>query len=119
MAVSQKPFSGRKEVLLSVEENRLFRPKALVPLFRMLKEAGIPYLHRHKMAESGNEDVKELLSLADLVPPDVKEFNDERHKALTSRSNAHKPTKLQPGLKKIRNRSGCVGTENTVILKKT
>lgn len=27
MAVSQKPFSGKKEVLLLVEENRLFRQK--------------------------------------------------------------------------------------------
>lgn len=31
MAVSQKPFFGKKEVLLLVEENRLFRPKPWFP----------------------------------------------------------------------------------------
>ena len=53
----------------------------------MLKEAGI---HICVDTNGGiwNEDVKELLSLADLVLLDVKEFNDERHKTLTSRSNA-------------------------------
>lgn len=31
MAVSQKPFFGKKEVLLLVEENRLFRPEPWFP----------------------------------------------------------------------------------------
>lgn len=52
----------------------------------MLKEAGI-----HICIDSNgglwNEDVKELFSLADLVLLDVKEFNNERHKVLTARSN--------------------------------
>ena len=53
----------------------------------MLKEAGI---HICVDTNGGiwNEDVKELLSLADLVLLDIKEFNDARHKILTERSNA-------------------------------
>lgn len=52
----------------------------------MLKEAGI---HICVDTNGGiwNEDVKELFSLADLVLLDIKEFNNERHKTLTSRSN--------------------------------
>ena len=87
MAVSQKPFFGKKGGITFSGGEPTFQAKALVPLFRMLKEAGI---HICVDTNGGiwNEDVKELLSLADLVLLDVKEFNDERHKALTSRSNA-------------------------------
>ena len=34
-----------------------------------------------------NKDVEELLSLADLVLLDVKEFNNDRHRTITARSN--------------------------------
>ena len=87
MAVSQKPFFGKKGGITFSGGEPTFQAKALVPLFRMLKEAGI---HICVDTNGGiwNEDVKELLSLADLVLLDVKEFNDERHKALTARSNA-------------------------------
>ena len=87
MAVSQEPFFGKKGGITFSGGEPTFQAKALVPLFRMLKEAGI---HICVDTNGGiwNEDVKELLSLADLVLLDVKEFNDERHKALTSRSNA-------------------------------
>lgn len=87
MAVSQKPFFGKKGGITFSGGEPTFQAKALIPLFRMLKEAGI-----HICVDSNggiwNEDVKELFSLADLVLLDVKEFNDERHKKLTSRSNA-------------------------------
>lgn len=87
MAVSQKPFFGKKGGITFSGGEPTFQAKALVPLFRMLKAAGI---HICVDTNGGiwNEDVKELLSLADLVLLDVKEFNDERHKILTSRSNA-------------------------------
>lgn len=64
----------------------LSQAKALVPLFKMLKEAGI---HICVDTNGGiwNEDVKELLSLADLVLLDVKQFNPNRHRILTERSN--------------------------------
>lgn len=87
MAVSQKPFFGKKGGITFSGGEPTFQAKALIPLFRMLKEAGI---HICVDTNGGiwNEDVKELFSLADLVLLDVKEFNDERHKKLTSRSNA-------------------------------
>lgn len=86
MAVSQKPFFGKKGGVTFSGGEPTFQAKALVPLCRMLKEAGI-----HICIDSNggiwNRDVEELFMLADLVLLDVKEFDDERHKVLTSRSN--------------------------------
>lgn len=86
MAISQKPFFGKKGGVTFSGGEPTFQAKALIPLFKMLKEAGI---HICVDTNGGiwNDDVKELLSLADLVLLDVKEFNQERHKTLTSRSN--------------------------------
>lgn len=86
MAVSQKPFFGKKGGITFSGGEPTFQAKSLVPLFKMLKEAGI---HICVDTNGGiwNEDVKEMLSLADLVLLDVKEFNPERHKVLTERSN--------------------------------
>lgn len=86
MAVSQKPFFGKKGGITFSGGEPTFQAKALVPLFRMLKEAGI---HICVDTNGGiwNDDVKEMLSLADLVLLDVKEFNPSRHKTLTERSN--------------------------------
>ena len=87
MAISQKPFFGKKGGITFSGGEPTFQAKALIPLFRMLKEASI---HICVDTNGGiwNEDVKELLSLADLVLLDIKEFNDARHKILTERSNA-------------------------------
>lgn len=87
MAISQKPFFGEKGGITFSGGEPTFQAKVLIPLFRMLKEAGI---HICVDTNGGiwNEDVKELLSLADLVLLDIKEFNDARHKILTERSNA-------------------------------
>lgn len=87
MAISQKPFFGKKGGITFSGGEPTFQAKALIPLFRMLKEAGI---HICVDTNGGiwNEDVKELLSLADLVLLDIKEFNDAHHKILTERSNA-------------------------------
>lgn len=86
MAVNQKPFFGKKGGITFSGGEPTFQAKALVPLFKMLKEAGI-----HICADTNggiwNEDVKELLSLADLVLLDVKQFNPNRHRILTERSN--------------------------------
>lgn len=86
MAVSQKPFFGKKGGITFSGGEPTFQAKALVPLFNMLKEAGI---HICVDTNGGiwNEDVKELLSLADLVLLDVKQFNPNRHRILTERSN--------------------------------
>ena len=86
MAVSQKPFFGKKGGVTFSGGEPTFQAKNLIPLCHMLKEAGI-----HICIDSNggiwNDDVKELFTLADLVLLDVKEFNDERHKELTARSN--------------------------------
>ncbi|WP_291563275.1 pyruvate formate-lyase-activating protein [Bacteroides sp.] len=86
MAVNQKPFFGKKGGITFSGGEPTFQAKALVPLFKMLKEAGI---HICVDTNGGiwNEDVKELLSLADLVLLDVKQFNPNRHRILTERSN--------------------------------
>ncbi len=86
MAVSQKPFFGNKGGITFSGGEPTFQAKALIPLFKMLKEAGI---HICVDTNGGiwNDDVKELLSLADLVLLDIKEFNPTRHKTLTERSN--------------------------------
>lgn len=86
MAVSQKPFFGKKGGITFSGGEPTFQAKALIPLFRKLKEEGI-----HICLDSNgglwNKDVEELLSLTDLVLLDVKEANLERHKALTGRTN--------------------------------
>lgn len=86
MAVSQKAFFGKKGGITFSGGEPTFQAKALIPLFKRLKEEGI-----HICLDSNgglwNEDVKELLSLTDLVLLDIKEFNPARHKALTERSN--------------------------------
>lgn len=86
MAVSQKPFFGKKGGITFSGGEPTFQAKELLSLFRMLKEAGI---HICVDTNGGiwNKEVEELLTLADLVLLDVKEFNDERHHALTARSN--------------------------------
>lgn len=86
MAISQKPFFGKKGGITFSGGEPTFQAKALVPLFKMLKDAGI-HICIDTNGSIWNEDVKELLSLADLVLLDVKEYNPNRHKVLTERSN--------------------------------
>ncbi len=86
MAVNEKPFFGKKGGITFSGGEPTFQAKALIPLFEMLKDADI---HICVDTNGGiwNNDVEKLFSLTDLVLLDVKEFNDTRHKALTSRSN--------------------------------
>lgn len=86
MAVSQKPFFGRKGgITLSGGEPTL-QARQLIPLFETLRAEGI-----HICLDSNggiwNPEVERLLHLTDLVLLDVKQFNDTRHQALTGRSN--------------------------------
>lgn len=86
MAVSQKPFFGKKGGITFSGGEPTFQAKELIPLFRQLKEAGI-----HICVDSNggiwNKDVEEVFSLADLVLLDIKEYNNDRHKILTARGN--------------------------------
>ncbi len=86
MAMSQRPFFGKKGGVTFSGGEPTAQAKALVPLVRRLKELGI---HTCLDTNGGiwNEDVEELFSLIDLVLLDVKEFNPARHRDLTARSN--------------------------------
>lgn len=86
MAVSQKPFFGKKGGITFSGGEPTFQARELIPLFRSLKEAGI-HICVDTNGSIWNEDVKTLLTLADLVLLDVKEFNNDRHRKLTARSN--------------------------------
>ncbi len=86
MAVSQKAFFGKKGGITFSGGEPTLQAEALIPLFEALKENGI-----HICLDSNggiwNENVERLLGLTDLVLLDVKQFNPERHRALTGRSN--------------------------------
>lgn len=86
MAVSQKAFFGKKGGITFSGGEPTLQAEALIPLFKELKANGI---HTCLDTNGGiwNEKVEELLSLTDLVLLDVKEFNPERHRALTGRGN--------------------------------
>lgn len=86
MAVSQKPFYGKRGGITFSGGEPTMQAEALIPLFRELKTQGI-----HICLDSNggiwNRHVEELLGLTDLVLLDVKQINPERHRRLTGRSN--------------------------------
>lgn len=86
MAISQKAFFGKKGGITFSGGEPTLQAEALIPLFKDLKANGI-----HTCLDSNggiwNEKVEELLGLTDLVLLDIKEFNPERHRALTGRGN--------------------------------
>ncbi len=86
MAMSQKPFFGKKGGITFSGGEPTFQAKALIPLFKQLKEKGI-HICLDSNGSIWNEAVEELLSLTDLVLLDVKQFNANRHQQLTNRSN--------------------------------
>ncbi len=87
MAVSQKPFFGKKGGITFSGGEPTVQAEALIPLVEELKSKGI-----HVCLDSNggvwNENVERLLGLVDLVLLDVKQFNPQRHKELTGRENA-------------------------------
>ena len=86
MAMSQRPFFGKRGGVTFSGGEPTFQAKALVPLVRELKEKGI-----HVCIDSNggiwNEEVEELFKLTDLVLLDIKHINDEEHRKLTLHSN--------------------------------
>lgn len=83
---AKRHSSGRKEVITFSGGEPTLQAEALIPLFKELKANGI-----HICLDSNggiwNEKVEELFSLTDLVLLDIKQFNPERHRTLTGRSN--------------------------------
>ena len=86
MAMSQRPFFGKKGGVTFSGGEPTFQAKELIPVVKRLKELGI-----HVCLDSNggiwNEHVEELLGLVDLVLLDVKQFNPEKHLGLTERKN--------------------------------
>ena len=86
MAVSQKPFFGKRGGVTFSGGEPTVQAKALIPLVERLHEEGI-HICIDSNGSVWNEHVGKLFSLADLVLLDVKEFNDEHHQKLTGKSN--------------------------------
>ena len=86
MAVSQKPFFGRRGGITFSGGEPTMQAKELLPLYARLKEEGI-HICIDTNGGGWNSDIEELLRQTDLVLLDCKQFNDERHKELTGRSN--------------------------------
>lgn len=86
MAVSQKPFFGRKGGVTFSGGEPTLQAKALIPLVKQLKAEGI-----HVCIDSNgavwNDDVKELIDLVDLVLLDVKQIDPDKHLSLTGLRN--------------------------------
>ena len=86
MAVSQKPFFGKRGGITFSGGEPTVQAKALSPLFDRLHDEGVNIC----LDTNGgvwNHDVEELLMKTDLVLLDVKQINPERHESLTGRSN--------------------------------
>ena len=86
MAVSEKPFFGKKGGVTFSGGEPTMQAKELIPLFKRLKEKGVGIC----VDTNGsllNDDVKDLFSFTDLVLLDIKEFNSDKHQILTSRGN--------------------------------
>ncbi len=86
MAVSQKSFFGKKGGVTVSGGEPTLQAKALIPLFKRLKEENINIC----MDSNGsifNNDVVDLLRYVDLVLLDVKHFNSDWHRKITSHEN--------------------------------
>lgn len=86
MAVSQKPFFGKRGGVTFSGGEPTLQAEALIPLFRRLKEQGI-HICLDTNGSIWNAAVEELLTLTDLVLLDIKEFDPAQHRCLTERSN--------------------------------
>ena len=86
MAISQRAFFGKKGGITFSGGEPTVQAKELIPLFKRLKEEGI-HICLDTNGSIWNEHVEELLQFTDLILLDVKQFNDERHRTLTERSN--------------------------------
>ena len=86
MAVSQKPFFGKRGGITFSGGEPTMQAKELLPLYARLKEEEI-HICIDTNGGGWNSDIEELLRQTDLVLLDCKQFNDARHKELTGRSN--------------------------------
>lgn len=86
LARSQRPFFGKLGGITISGGEPLMQAKALIPLFKMLKEEGFNTC----IDTNGSyltADVRELLEYTDIVLLDIKGMDDEAHKGVTGASN--------------------------------
>lgn len=86
MAVSEKPFFGKRGGVTFSGGEPTMQARELIPLCRRLKEQGI-HICLDTNGSIHTPEVEELWNLADLVLLDIKQFNNLRHKELTNRNN--------------------------------
>ena len=86
MAISEKPFFGKKGGITFSGGETTLQAKELIPLFKDLKKNGINIC----LDTNGglwNKNVRELIDLTDLVLLDVKHIDSSKHKQLTHYDN--------------------------------
>ena len=86
MAVSEKPFFGKRGGVTFSGGEPTMQARELIPLFRRLKEQGI-HICLDTNGSIHTPEVEELWGLTDLVLLDLKQFNPLHHKDLTDREN--------------------------------
>ena len=86
MAVSQKPFFGRRGGVTFSGGEPTSQAKELLPLVKRLKDEGI-HICIDTNGGVWNPAVEKLMDNIDLVLLDVKQINPARHESLTGRSN--------------------------------
>ena len=86
MAVSEKPFFGKRGGITFSGGEPTMQARELIPLCRRLKEQGI-HICLDTNGSIHTAEVEELWGLVDLVLLDVKQANCQRHKELTQHSN--------------------------------
>ena len=86
MAVSEKPFFGKRGGVTFSGGEPTVQAAELIPVVRRLKEEGI-HVCLDTNGSIWNDAVEELLGLVDLVLLDVKEYNAAQHKLITEREN--------------------------------
>lgn len=86
LAMNEKPFFGKKGGVTFSGGEPTVQAAALIPLVKRLKEQSINVCIDTN-GSIWNKDVEELFNIVDLVLLDVKQFNPERHRLLTERSN--------------------------------
>ncbi|MCU4166163.1 pyruvate formate-lyase-activating protein [Carboxylicivirga caseinilyticus] len=99
MAINQQPFFGKKGGLTFSGGEPLLQAKELIPVLKALKAEGF-----HICVDTNgsvlNDFVKEALEYIDIVLLDIKQMNEERHRALVGQSN-DKTLKLAEYLNEI------------------
>lgn len=86
MAVSQKPFFGKRGGITFSGGEPTLQAKELIPLLKRLKEKNI-HICVDTNGSIWNHEVEELFRLTDLTLLDIKQANPERHQELTKHSN--------------------------------